>query len=235
MRALSRAHAPPYADPLDHRVGAEPDPARSHVGRRSQSRPAPPMTTRPPRRTSLPPRPTPSPQLATWPRSAPTWPWPTSACRSSAVTASQAAEAYNGSRWAADEARAAAADADDAAAVARADLETSRQAYADALVDSYQYSPELTGLRRPGGGRRHPDRARHHRHHAGHRARARQQVRLLRGRLHAGRRRRPPGEPTRWRRPRSSRPRPPPPATTPLPPRSSRAPRPSASRARRPT
>ena len=62
--------------------------------------------------------------------------------RSSAVSASQAAEAYNGARWAADEARASAANANDAAAVARADVELSRKAYADSLVDSYQYNPE---------------------------------------------------------------------------------------------
>ncbi|UUZ60820.1 hypothetical protein [Nocardioides sp. B-3] len=66
--------------------------------------------------------------------------------RSSAVSASQAAEAYNGARWAADEARAAAASANEAAAAARADLEQSRRVYADALVDSYQYNPELQGF-----------------------------------------------------------------------------------------
>ena len=42
--------------------------------------------------------------------------------RSSAVSASMAAEAYNGARWAADEARAAAANANEAAALARADV-----------------------------------------------------------------------------------------------------------------
>lgn len=66
--------------------------------------------------------------------------------RSSAVSASVAAEAYNGARWAADQARAAAANANDAAARARADVEQSRQAYADSLVDSYQYNPELQGF-----------------------------------------------------------------------------------------
>lgn len=66
--------------------------------------------------------------------------------RSSAVSASQAAEVFNGARWAADEARTAAATANDAAAIARADVEQSRKSYADALVDSYQDNPELQGF-----------------------------------------------------------------------------------------
>ncbi|QIK74552.1 C40 family peptidase [Nocardioides piscis] len=66
--------------------------------------------------------------------------------RSSAVSAAQAAEAFNGARWAADEARAAALAAGDAARAARRDLETSRSAYAETLIESYQLSPELQGF-----------------------------------------------------------------------------------------
>ncbi|WP_457208740.1 hypothetical protein, partial [Nocardioides sp. P5_C9_2] len=56
--------------------------------------------------------------------------------RQTAVTAAQAAEAYNGARWQADEARTAAEDAETAAAAAAADVERQREDYSDALVRS---------------------------------------------------------------------------------------------------
>lgn len=64
----------------------------------------------------------------------------------SAVRAAQAAEAFNGARWEAREARRAAIQARQDAAAADLDLERQREAYADTLVDSYELAPGLTAL-----------------------------------------------------------------------------------------
>ncbi len=66
--------------------------------------------------------------------------------RQTAVTAAQAAEAYNGARWAADEARTAAGAATAAAEAAEADVERQQEDYSDALVRSYEIAPTLQGL-----------------------------------------------------------------------------------------
>ncbi|KQW47048.1 hypothetical protein ASC77_17850 [Nocardioides sp. Root1257] len=64
----------------------------------------------------------------------------------SAVAAAQAAEAFNGARWKADQARDAATEAQAGVATAQADVERQRQAYSDAVVSSYELAPELTAL-----------------------------------------------------------------------------------------
>ncbi|GAA1798404.1 hypothetical protein GCM10009795_049860 [Nocardioides hankookensis] len=64
----------------------------------------------------------------------------------SAVAAAQAAEAFNGARWRADQARDAATEAQAGVTAAEADVERQRQAYSDAVVSSYEMSPELTAL-----------------------------------------------------------------------------------------
>ena len=62
------------------------------------------------------------------------------------ILASQAAEAYNGALWAADQARAEARAARTAAKVADARLDTQRDLYARALVADYQGGAQLQGL-----------------------------------------------------------------------------------------
>lgn len=64
----------------------------------------------------------------------------------SAVAAAQAAEAWNGARWRAAQAREAAREARSHARIAEADVRRQQQAYGDILVSSYQMSPELTAL-----------------------------------------------------------------------------------------
>lgn len=64
----------------------------------------------------------------------------------SAVAAAQAAEAYNGARWKAAQARRAARKASTRAAAAEAAVARQRDAYADAVVSSYELSPGLTAL-----------------------------------------------------------------------------------------
>ena len=60
------------------------------------------------------------------------------AAAQTAVTAAQAAEAYNGARWRADEARAAAAPPHAAAEAAGPTCERQQEDYSDALVRSYE-------------------------------------------------------------------------------------------------
>lgn len=62
------------------------------------------------------------------------------------VQAAQAAEAYNGARWRAEEARRAADEARAAAGTAAADQESMRRDYADLMVASYQDTPQLAAL-----------------------------------------------------------------------------------------
>ncbi|WP_345520932.1 NlpC/P60 family protein [Nocardioides conyzicola] len=64
----------------------------------------------------------------------------------SAVVAAQAAEAFNGARWHADQAREAAAKAQQGVTAAEADVERQRRAYTDSLVTSYELQPSLTAL-----------------------------------------------------------------------------------------
>ncbi|GAW48778.1 MULTISPECIES: NlpC/P60 family protein [unclassified Nocardioides] len=64
----------------------------------------------------------------------------------SAIAAAQAAEAYNGARWRAAEARRAAVETQRRSAVAEADVQRQREAYGDALVTSYEMSPGLTAF-----------------------------------------------------------------------------------------
>lgn len=64
----------------------------------------------------------------------------------SAIAAAQAAEAYNGARWRAAQARQAAREARQHSLIAEADVRRQQQAYGDALVSSYQMAPELTTL-----------------------------------------------------------------------------------------
>jgi cell wall-associated NlpC family hydrolase len=64
----------------------------------------------------------------------------------SAIAAAQAAEAYNGARWRAAEARRAAVEAQRRSAVAETDVQRQREAYGDALVTSYEMSPGLTAF-----------------------------------------------------------------------------------------
>lgn len=64
----------------------------------------------------------------------------------SAVAAAQAAEAYNGALWQLEEAKAAATDARAAADGAATDVRRQQRAYGDALVRSYQSSPEIAGV-----------------------------------------------------------------------------------------
>jgi cell wall-associated NlpC family hydrolase len=66
--------------------------------------------------------------------------------RQTAITAAQAAEAYNGARWQADEARKAARAATAAAAAAEADVQRQQEDYSDALVRGYEISPSLQGF-----------------------------------------------------------------------------------------
>lgn len=64
----------------------------------------------------------------------------------SAVEAARATEAWNGARYRLDRARQAAAAAQDRAGIARADVNRQQDAYAAALVSSYQMSPALTAV-----------------------------------------------------------------------------------------
>lgn len=66
--------------------------------------------------------------------------------RQTAVTAAQAAEAYNGARWQADEARQDAEAATAAAESAEADVARQQEDYSDALVRSYEIAPSLQGF-----------------------------------------------------------------------------------------
>lgn len=64
----------------------------------------------------------------------------------SSIRAARAAEAFNGARWEAHQARAAARDAERRSAIASADVARQRAAYGDALVSSYEMAPGLTAL-----------------------------------------------------------------------------------------
>ncbi len=61
-------------------------------------------------------------------------------------SAAQAAEAWNGARWRADEARQEAADAQAAADAARDDVAEQRELYAATVVRSYEESSQIQGL-----------------------------------------------------------------------------------------
>ena len=63
-----------------------------------------------------------------------------------AVQAAQASEAWNGARYRLEQARREAAAAGDRAGIAHDDVTTQRQAYTDAVVDSYQMAPELSAV-----------------------------------------------------------------------------------------
>ena len=62
------------------------------------------------------------------------------------TTAAQAAEAFNGARWRAAEARAEARDAQAAADAARDDVEAQRDLYASTVVKSYEENSQVQGL-----------------------------------------------------------------------------------------
>ncbi len=64
----------------------------------------------------------------------------------SAIEAAQATEAWNGARYRLDQARRAASAADERAGIARTDVDRQQDAYADALVSSYEMSPALTAV-----------------------------------------------------------------------------------------
>ncbi len=64
----------------------------------------------------------------------------------SAVEAAQATEAWNGARYRLEQARQASAAADERAGIARTDVDRQQDAYADALVSSYQLAPTLTAV-----------------------------------------------------------------------------------------
>ncbi len=66
--------------------------------------------------------------------------------QSSAVAAARATEEWNGARYRLEQARQAAAAADDRAGIARTDVGRQQSAYADALVSSYEMSPALTAV-----------------------------------------------------------------------------------------
>ena len=66
--------------------------------------------------------------------------------QTSEVAAAQAAEAFNGARWHADQARAAAGSAQAGVVTAEADVARQRAAYSDAVVTSYEMAPGLTAL-----------------------------------------------------------------------------------------
>ena len=60
--------------------------------------------------------------------------------------AAQAAEAWNGARWRAEQARADADEAEDAAEAAREDVESQRELYAATVVQSYEDGTQVQGL-----------------------------------------------------------------------------------------
>ncbi len=62
------------------------------------------------------------------------------------IAAAQAAEAYNGALYAAEQAEQAARQATTHAATARASVEQQRRAYSSSMVSTYQSGPELTGF-----------------------------------------------------------------------------------------
>ncbi|GAA4757042.1 hypothetical protein GCM10023350_48340 [Nocardioides endophyticus] len=64
----------------------------------------------------------------------------------SGVAAAQAAEAFNGARWRADQARDTAVQAQAGAVSAQKDVERQRDAYTDSVVTSYELAPGLTAL-----------------------------------------------------------------------------------------
>jgi cell wall-associated NlpC family hydrolase len=64
----------------------------------------------------------------------------------SAVAAARAAEAWNGARYRLEQARRDADAAGERAGIARDDVSHQQQAYADAVVDSYQMAPELSAV-----------------------------------------------------------------------------------------
>ncbi|HEX6151026.1 C40 family peptidase [Nocardioides sp.] len=64
----------------------------------------------------------------------------------SAIEAAQATEAWNGARYRLEQARQAAAAADERAGIAHTDVDRQQDAYADALVSSYQLAPTLTAV-----------------------------------------------------------------------------------------
>ncbi|MGZ5405276.1 MAG: C40 family peptidase [Nocardioides sp.] len=64
----------------------------------------------------------------------------------SAVKAAQATEAWNGARYRLDQARQAAVAAQDRAGIARTDVDRQQDAYADALITSYEMAPALTAV-----------------------------------------------------------------------------------------
>ncbi len=64
----------------------------------------------------------------------------------SAVAAARATEAWNGARYRLDQARQAAAAAQDRAGIARTDVGRQQDAYADALVSSYEMAPALAAV-----------------------------------------------------------------------------------------
>ena len=64
----------------------------------------------------------------------------------SAIEAAQATEAWNGARYRLEQARQAASAADERAGIARTDVDRQQDAYADALVSSYEMSPTLTAV-----------------------------------------------------------------------------------------
>jgi peptidoglycan DL-endopeptidase CwlO len=64
----------------------------------------------------------------------------------SAIAAAQATEAWNGARYRLEQARQAASAADERAGIARTDVDRQQDAYASALVSSYEMSPTLTAV-----------------------------------------------------------------------------------------
>ena len=66
--------------------------------------------------------------------------------QSSAVAAAQAAEAYNGARYRADQARLALRQAERRSTVAAADVDRQQEVYGAALVTSYEMAPGLTAF-----------------------------------------------------------------------------------------
>ncbi|QZY29399.1 C40 family peptidase [Nocardioides coralli] len=64
----------------------------------------------------------------------------------SAVAAARATEAWNGARYRLGQARQAAAAAEDRAGIARSDVDRQQEAYAGALVASYEMAPALTAV-----------------------------------------------------------------------------------------
>ena len=68
------------------------------------------------------------------------------ALQSAGDTAAQAAEAWNGARWRAEEARKDAEESASAAAAARADVERQRELYAATVVQSYEDGTQMQGL-----------------------------------------------------------------------------------------